>query len=51
MRHQTDDPEIYGDSPVQFYDGAHPALFTPAAKWAHGRGEHTPGSRHWDVSR
>lgn len=24
MRHQTDDPEIYGDSPVQFYDGAQP---------------------------
>ena len=50
MRHQTDDPEIYEDIPVQFYDGTNnPALFTPAAKWTHGKDEHTPGNWYWDV--
>ena len=50
MRHQTDDPEVYEDIPVQFYDGDNnPALFTPAAKWTHGKDEHTPGNWYWDV--
>lgn len=50
MRHQTDDPEIYEDVPVQFYDGENnPALFTPAAAWEHGEDEHTPGNWYWDV--
>lgn len=50
MRHQTDDPEIYEDIPVSFYDGENnPALFTPAAKWTHGKDEHTPGNWYWDV--
>ena len=50
MRHQTDDPEIYEDIPVQFYDGKNnPALFTPAAAWTHGKDEHTPGNWYWDV--
>lgn len=50
MRHQTDDPEIYEDIPVQFYDGTNnPALFTPAAKWTHGKDEHTPGNWYWDI--
>ncbi len=50
MRHQTDDPEIYEDIPVQFYDGENnPALFTPAAKWTHGKDERTPGNWYWDV--
>lgn len=50
MRHQTDDPEVYEDIPVQFYDGKNnPALFTPAAGWEHGKDEHTPGNWYWDV--
>lgn len=50
MRHQTDDPEIYEDVPVQFYDGKNnPALFTPAVPWEHGKDEHTPGPWYWDV--
>lgn len=50
MRHQTDNPEIYEDVPVTFYEGENnPALFTPAAKWTHGKDEHTPGNWYWDV--
>lgn len=50
MRHQTDDPEIYEDVPVQFYDGKNnPALFTPAAVWEHGKDEHTPGNWYHDI--
>lgn len=50
MRHQTDDPEIYEDVPVQFYDGENnPALFTPAAAWEHGVDEHTPGNWYYDI--
>ena len=50
MRHQTDDPEVYEDVPVQFYDGENnPALFTPSAGWEHGKDEHTPGNWYWDV--
>lgn len=50
MRHQTDDPEIYEDVPVQFYDGKNnPALFTPAAVWEHGKDEHTPGNWYYDI--
>lgn len=50
MRHQTDDPEIYEDIPVQFYDGDdNPALFTPAAAWKHGADEHTPGNWYKDI--
>ncbi len=50
MRHQTDDPDIYEDVPVKFYDGENnPALFTPAAKWEHGKDEHTPGNGYQDI--
>ena len=50
MRHQSDDPEIYEDVEVQFYDGQNnPALFTPAAVWEHGKDKHTPGNWYWDV--
>lgn len=50
MRHQTDDPEVYEDIPAFFYDGENnPALFTPAAKWEHGKDEHTPGNWYYDV--
>lgn len=50
MRHQSDDPEIYEDIPVQFYDGKNnPALFTPAKPWEHGKDEHTPGTFYWDI--
>lgn len=50
MRHQTDNPEVYEDVQVQFYDGENnPALFTPAAGWEHGKDEHTPGNWYWDV--
>lgn len=50
MRHQTDNPEIYEDVPVKFYDGDdNPALFTPAAAWEHGADEHTPGNWYYDI--
>lgn len=50
MRHQTDDPEIYEDVPVKFYDGDdNPALFTPSAAWEHGANEHTPGNWYYDI--
>ena len=50
MRHQTSDPGIYEDISAKFYDGANnPAKFTPAAKWTHGKDEHTPGNWYWDV--
>lgn len=36
MRHVTENPDIYQDVKVQFYDGDdNPALYTPAAKWEH----------------
>lgn len=50
MRHQTTDPNIYEDISAKFYDGTdNPAKFTPAAKWAHGADEHTPGNWYWNV--
>lgn len=50
MRHQSDDPEIYEDIPAKFYDGEdNPAQFTPAAAWAHGADEHTPGNWYYDI--
>ncbi len=50
MRHQTDDPEVYEDIPVQFYDGVdNPALFTPQAPWEHSVDEHTPGNWYYDI--
>ncbi len=50
MRHQTDDPEVYEDIPVKFYDGENnPALLTPATPWVHGKDEHTPGPWYWDI--
>lgn len=50
MRHQTDKPDIYEDIPATFYEGENnPALFTPAAKWTHGKDEHTPGNWYYDV--
>lgn len=36
MRHQTENPDIYEDIGVHFYDGeSNPALFTPANNWTH----------------
>lgn len=36
MRHQTENPEIYEDVGVHFYEGANnPAQFTPANSWTH----------------
>lgn len=50
MRHQSDDPDIYEDVPVQFYDGENnPALFTPQSGWEHSANEHTPGNWYWDI--
>lgn len=50
MRHQTDDPEISEDIPVQFYGGVdNPALFTPQSSWEHGKDERTPGNWYRDV--
>ena len=50
MRHQTDDPEVYEDIPVQFYDGEdNPALFTPQTAWEHSADEHTPGNWYYDI--
>lgn len=54
MRHQTDDPEIYEDIPVQFYDGENnPGLFTPSTAWTHtvknADGTLTIGNWYFDV--
>ena len=50
MRHQTDDPEVFEDIPVQFYDGDdNPALFTPAAPWEHSADEKKPGNWYFDI--
>ena len=36
MRHLTDDPNVYEDVSVKFYDGENnPAQYTPANTWAH----------------
>lgn len=36
MRHQSDDPDVYEDVPVKFYDGNNnPGAFTPANAWTH----------------
>ena len=36
MRHVSDNPDVYEDVPVQFYDGnSNPGAFTPATKWTH----------------
>lgn len=49
MRHQTNDPEIYEDVPVQFYDGNNnPGMFTPGAAWAHGTAS-KPGNWYFDI--
>ena len=50
MRHQSDDPDIFEDVPVQFYEGEdNPALFTPQKPWEHSVDEHTPGNWYWDI--
>ena len=50
MRHQSDDPDIFEDVPVQFYEGDdNPALFTPQKPWEHSVDEHTPGNWYWDI--
>ena len=50
MRHRSDNPDIYDDIPVQFYDGENnPALFTPGTPWTHGTDEHTPGNWYFDI--
>ena len=36
MRHVSDDPDVYEDVPVKFYDGTdNPGAFTPSAAWTH----------------
>ena len=46
MRHQTENPEIYEDVGVHFYDGENnPALFTPANNWTHS----TKSGETWTI--
>lgn len=36
MRHQSDDPDVYEDVPVKFYEGNNnPGAFTPQSAWTH----------------
>ncbi len=50
MRHQSDNPDVFEDIPVTFYEGSdNPAQFTPAVTWTHGADEHTPGPWYYDV--
>ena len=45
MAHRTDNEDIYENVHVQFYDGAsNPALYTPAATWAHSTYNSTTGA-------
>ena len=38
MRHQSDDPEVFKDVPVKFYEGTdNPGAFTPTAVWTHSQ--------------
>lgn len=47
MRHVSDDPDIYEDVPVQFYDGTNnPGAFTPDTAWTHSK-RHTDGT--WEM--
>lgn len=46
MRHQTENPEIYENVGVHFFEGNNnPALFTPAAAWTHS----TKASETWTI--
>ncbi len=53
MRHQSDDPEVYEDVPVKFYDDKNnPGRFTPAAEWEHStvaNGIPKPGNWYYDI--
>lgn len=54
MRHQTDNPEIYEDVPVKFYEGTdNPGRFTPASTWTHTKknadGTYVMGNWYWDI--
>lgn len=50
MRHQGEDPEIYEDVPVRFYDGEeNPALYTPLEAWKHSTDGKTPGNWYFDI--
>ena len=47
MRHQSDDPEVYKDVPVKFYDGeSNPGQFTPSDVWVHSK-RNTDGT--WEM--
>lgn len=49
MRHQSDNPDVYDDVEVHFYEGENnPALFTPLAKWEHGTAD-KPGTWYFDI--
>lgn len=50
MRHQSDDPDVYEDIPVRFYDGENdPALFTPQTPWEHSASADKPGTWYYDI--
>lgn len=54
MRHVSDDPDIYEDVPVKFYDGEdNPGAFTPSAIWTHSKknadGTWTMGNWYHDI--
>lgn len=54
MRHQSDNPEVYEDVPVKFYDGdSNPGQFIPSAVWSHSKknadGTWEMGSWYLDV--
>lgn len=52
MRHQSDDPEVFEDVPVYFYDGDdNPALFTPQSSWEHSADEKRPGNWYFDIQK
>lgn len=46
MRHQSDDPEVFKDVPVKFYEGTdNPGAFTPTTTWTHST-KSTDGTLH-----
>ncbi|MCC8156351.1 MAG: major capsid protein [Oscillospiraceae bacterium] len=54
MRHYSDNPDVYDDVDVQFYDGDdNPALFTPESAWTHtvknDDGTLTIGNWYYDI--
>ncbi|MCC8080166.1 MAG: major capsid protein [Oscillospiraceae bacterium] len=54
MRHQSDDPDVYEDVEVKFYDSDdNPALYTPSEAWTHtvknDDGTLTVGNWYYDI--